>query len=885
MLRKFLFIFILVIISSKAFPAHIIGGEMYYRCLGDNLYQFTMKLYRDCNSNGAAFDDPANFAVFDENNNLILTKQDFINSITFVQPDLDSPCLAFPPDICVQEGLYVFSIQLPSDSQAYKVVYQRCCRNATIQNLTNPGDQGLTIETTIPAASDAPCNSAPSYNNFPPPVLCAQEYLEFDHSATDSDGDSLAYKLCSPFIGGSTNNPAPDPPSNPPYSTVDWGPGFNEINPVNGSPGLSIDPITGMLSGTPTQLGQYVVGVCVEEWRDGVLLNVNTRDFQFNVALCEQLFTASIADPDPGDFCDDLIFQFENESNPDNQFIWHFGDPTTDDDVSELYSPSYTYPDTGTYEVMLITNPGFFCSDTAFLTVPLYYDIAINVEIASFECINGQQVFTFAADGVFEDDAQINWDFGPDATPQFGAGTSISGVTFVNIGDQNIGVEVIDNICDAQDEVTVNIPEPPELTITPQNLFCNGLNYQFTQENENATFFTWDFGVEGVDTDVSSQASAGFTYPEAGIYTISLTGNNGDNCPITVTEEFDIQTLLEPEIAPTTITCLEGNSVNFEASGSFSNDAVFMWEFQAANPGTSAMQNPTGISFESAGTHPVGLTISENGCTRSANAEMTIHSNPIADFVAQSAYGCAPLTVSFTDQSFTQSSSVSYLYNFGDGESSSARNTKHIYTEPGIYSVQFFIENLNGCIDSDNAFKEGLVEVVPTPVAGFIADPLIVSAINPVIEITDISEGSSSCQYIFDGQVFDDCNFEYSLQNVEPQTITQTVENEFGCKATIETEIKISDHLIYVPNAFTPDQDGLNDFFFPVTTGAVNIEMHVFDRWGQEIYRNMNDTQGWNGSSHTEDYYAPADVYQYIIIITDNLNWNFEYTGSVRLLR
>ncbi len=885
MLRKFLVIIILVIFSGKAFPAHIIGGEMYYECLGGNLYQFTMKLYRDCNSSGAAFDDPANFAVFDENNQLVLQKQDFINDISFVEPDLSSPCLTFPPDICVQQGLYVFSIELPSADQAYQIVYQRCCRNATIVNLTDPGDQGLTIVTTVPASNEAVCNSAPFYNNFPPPVLCAQEFLEFDHSATDLDGDSLSYKLCSPFIGGTANNPAPNPPSNPPYAEVLWGPGFDEIGPLNGNPGLTIDPITGFLTGTPTQLGQFVVGVCVEEWRDGELLNVNTRDFQFNVALCEQTYTALIAEPEPGDFCDDLIFEFENLSDPDNEFVWDFGDPTTNTDVSNLYSPSYTYPDTGTYEVMLVTNPGFFCSDTAYLTVPLYYEMEINVEIASFECINGQQIFTFAASGIFEDDAQVDWDFGPEATPQFGSGTSVAGVTFSNLGDQEIGVEVTDNACDAQDDVTVNIPDPPDLTITPQNLFCNGLNYQFSQESLNASFFTWDFGVSGTDTDISSQEAAGFTFPEPGIYTVSLTGDDGTNCPVTVTEDFDIQTLLEPEIAPTSIVCLEGNSVSFEASGSFTSEAVFSWQFEAASPGSSSSQNPTGISFESAGTHPVELTISENGCTRTANSDMTIHNNPIADFNAQFAYGCAPLTVSFSDQSFTQSSAVSYLYDFGDGGESTARNVKHTYTEPGIYSVHFFLENLNGCIDSDDALKEGIVEVVPTPVPGFIADPLVVSAINPVIEITDISEGSISCQYIFDGQLFDDCNFEHSLQIVEPQTITQTVENEFGCKASLETDIKISDHLIYVPNAFTPDEDGLNDFFFPVTTGAMNIEMYIFDRWGQQVYSNKNDTQGWNGSGHTDGYYAEAGVYQYIIIITDNLSWNFEYTGSVRLLR
>lgn len=885
MLRRILTVLILVFFAGNAFPAHIIGGEMYYECLGGNLYRVTMKLFRDCNSGGAAFDAPARFSIFDESNNLVLSRSDFIKTVNNIEPDLDSPCLTFPPDICVQEGIYRFNVQLPSNTQAYKIVYQRCCRNATIQNLTNPGDQGLTIVAEVPASADIECNSMPSFDNFPPPVLCAQESLSFDHSATDLDGDSLSYSLCSPYIGGTPDFPAPNPTSNPPFDQVLWAPGFSASNPLNANPGLSIDPITGLLTGKPTQLGQFVVGVCVEEWRDGQLLSTNTRDFQFNVALCEQTYTASIADPDPGDLCGNLTIDFENLSDPDNEFIWNFGDPTNGNAGSTQYSPSYTYPDTGTYEIMLITNPGFFCSDTAYLVLPLYYEMQINVEIASFECVDGEQVFNFAADGIFEDGAILNWNFGPNANPQTGTGLEVEGIRFSTLGPQEIGVEVVDNACEAQDVIIVNIPDPPDISINPQELFCNGLHYQFSKETENASFFHWDFGVDGTDTDVSNQSSPGFSFPEPGVYTVSLTANNAINCPVTVTETFDIQTLLAPQIAPNYIQCLAGNSVSFEPAGSFSPQAVFAWEFESANPSTSSQHSPLGISFESAGIHEVQLTISDNGCTRSAESQMIIHGNPIADFKASKLYGCAPLTLSFVDQSFTQSTSASYLYDFGDGNQSSSRTTSHTYTQPGVYSVHLFLQNLNGCIDSDEELKEALVEVLPTPKAGFKVDPLTVSVIDPSIEIIDLSEGGTFCTYRFDGEVFEDCSFEHTLNNVEAQTIYQTVENEHGCKASAETEIRISDHLIFIPNSFTPNGDGLNDMFYPVATGAINIKIQIYNRWGQIIYENNNDTHGWNGSSRDKDYYSPSGVYPYIVVLTDNLGWNFEYTGSVRLIR
>src|SRR5690554_3312474 len=118
MLRRILTILVIVFITGNAFPAHIIGGEMYYECLGENIYRVTMKLFRDCYSGGAEFDAPAHFSIFDESNNLVMTRNDYIYSQQYIDPDLSSPCLIFPPDICIQEGIYQFNVTLPSNTQA-----------------------------------------------------------------------------------------------------------------------------------------------------------------------------------------------------------------------------------------------------------------------------------------------------------------------------------------------------------------------------------------------------------------------------------------------------------------------------------------------------------------------------------------------------------------------------------------------------------------------------------------------------------------------------------------------------------------------------------------------------------------------------------------------
>ena len=468
---------------------------MYYVCNDNGDYIFTMKLYRDCNGPGAQFDNPANFAVFDDNDILVDQVQATVFNIEEIDPSFDSPCLNFPPDICVEEGSYQFMLQLDTDISGYRVVYQRCCRNPTVQNLENPGAQGLTIVAEVPQTNVADCNSSPFFNSFPPPILCSFEPLVFDHSATDPDGDELIYSLCAPYTGGSQADPLPIPPSNPPFAELQYAFGYSALDPLNADPMLSIDPATGLLTGTPTMQGQYVVGVCVEEWRNGILIGVNKRDFQFNVAPCEPISEALIQEIDDFELCDDLTFTFFNQSNPDNEYVWDFGDPTTDDDISIGFNGQYTYPDTGTYVVTLISNPGVFCSDTTEIIVPVYYEATIDIESFDFECINGEPVYSFTAGGTFQQGAStILWDFGPGSNPQTADGLTATGISFDTPGVKNIQVQAIENICEAQSTIQFTVPDPPEVSIDPQTEFCSGLNISFTQSSQNASLFSWEFG-------------------------------------------------------------------------------------------------------------------------------------------------------------------------------------------------------------------------------------------------------------------------------------------------------------------------------------------------------------------------------------------------------
>jgi gliding motility-associated-like protein len=357
--------------------AHLVGGEMSYRCLGGNSYEITLKVYRDCQSSATQFDGQAKVGIFNHSTGaLIRTLNVRFPGESNIPINTISSCLVVPPGLCLKQTIYKDTTTLLPSTSGYDIVYQRCCRDPAIVNIIGPG-AGNTYYSFIPA-NDIACNSSPSFNNFPPVFLCINDSINFDYSATDLDGDSLVYEFVTPYTGGTSVNPAPNP-SPPPFSTVNWAPGYTISNQITATPLLAINSVTGQLTGIPTGIGKYVVGVKVKEYRNGVFISETIRDFQFNILNCQKSIAAIF---DPGTICNSFEVTFTNQSINATSYFWNFGDPTTLADTSLAVSPSYTYPDTGVYRVMLIVDPvNPVCADTSFLNVRLYPKPKAELEI------------------------------------------------------------------------------------------------------------------------------------------------------------------------------------------------------------------------------------------------------------------------------------------------------------------------------------------------------------------------------------------------------------------------------------------------------------------------------------------------------------------------
>jgi gliding motility-associated-like protein len=307
LLSIFLF-FILLLLSFQTRAAHIVGADLSYTCLNPILhtYEIRLRLYRDCAGGGAQFDDPVPIFIFRGSTGQTQTVLNI--SLPTNQPQIVPPnwsaCTNQPYTLCVEYADYVGTVSLPPRVGGYNVGWARCCRNNISTNI--PNGQGLSVTAHIPGTDEigTACNTMATFNNLPPQFLCANEAFNFDHSATDPDGDSLVYYVCPPYTGlngngqgvstGGFGNPPPalsvgggnpNPMGPPPYNLLNYSNPYTWQNPF-GNNMFSLDQFSGQLNVTPSNLGTFVFALCVDEYRNGVKINTNKRDFQITVINC-----------------------------------------------------------------------------------------------------------------------------------------------------------------------------------------------------------------------------------------------------------------------------------------------------------------------------------------------------------------------------------------------------------------------------------------------------------------------------------------------------------------------------------------------------------------------------------------------------------------------
>lgn len=270
---RLLLILFFIQASGEAYASHAQGGDLTYTCLGGNQYQLRLAFYRDCAGTTAPGSVTINISSVTCNQNFNTTLTPIPGTgidVTPICPQLTTECSGgnYPG---VQEWIYEGVITLPQACTDWTFSFSLCCRNAATNTIVNPGGQNIYIETTLNNVV-APCNNSPTFSNRPVPFVCAGQSYCFNHGAIDPDGDSLVYSLVNPLTA--------------PATPVTFISPYSALQPIPSSPAMTLNPLTGDICMTPSQIIVAVMAVRVEEWRNGVLIGSVVRDIQVRTLMC-----------------------------------------------------------------------------------------------------------------------------------------------------------------------------------------------------------------------------------------------------------------------------------------------------------------------------------------------------------------------------------------------------------------------------------------------------------------------------------------------------------------------------------------------------------------------------------------------------------------------
>jgi PKD repeat protein len=632
---------------EKLHAKHIIGGEMTYRFVQmlnatTARYEFTLIIYRDCDSGGGQLDNPANIGIYRGNINSATLFDDFqtdLSSITNVDPVIP-PCadVSAVSGACVQRGVYIFTYDLPVSNQSYFVVYQRCCRTEQIVNIANPGNYGATYMVEITPLAQTLQNSSPTFLNYPPTFICQNFPLDFDHSAIDMDGDSLVYSFCSPLDGGgqgggggggnnNCNSTVPNPPCGPPFDLVNFIGSYTVLEPMGGIPTIGVNDSTGHLFGTPVTVGQYVVGICVQEYRNGILLGTILRDFQFNVVDCTPSIIAKLQAPLVGiqtyeiTKCAEKLITVLNASpqGPDlTSWRWELDLPNGQIFTSTTWHLTANLPDFGTYTARLYLNPNPTspdCRDTAYVTIKAFP--GVNADFGFSYDVCKETPVAFSDSSVSGANGGIlSWVW------TFGAGTDSAFVRnpvfeFPSYGSYPVRLWLVD-ADGCKDDIIQLVNWEPQLVpdipaLEPQKICLPDVVEFRILENLNLNNYTiqWDFG----DGNLGAEQTPVHTYENPGIYQVSVAITSPFDCFATDTFPEAVSAYPSPtanfDYSPRAVSNLN-NTVTFK-NLSDSTSAVWNWQFGAA--GQSSQANPVYVFLQDTGLTPIKLTAwNQYGC-------------------------------------------------------------------------------------------------------------------------------------------------------------------------------------------------------------------------------------------------------------------------------
>lgn len=456
----------------------------------------------------------------------------------------------------------------------------------------------------------------------------------------------------------------------------------------------------------------------------------------------------------------------------------------------------------------------------------------------------------------------IAWPSGGNALTETGL---CAGVYTVNVTDANN--------CPASATVTINQPLPLQVAVPTPAAICIG---------QSVTLSTVTSGGTPVYTEVWAPAGPVVSPTVTTTYTVTVTDANGctiapQTVTVTVNPPLNIVPSANASVCPGVTA-----SLSAAASGGDGN-YTYTW-----SPATSPATGPN-VTATPASTTTYTVTVTDGCGTPAATDSVTITVLPSPTIIvsADNQVGCVPMCVTFTNLT---SGISSCDWDFGDNTSDNSTCTPvHCYNTPGSYNITLQVTDGNGCVST--LILPNYITVNPNPVAEFTASPQPATILNPTIQFTDQSAGAVAWSWTFGdltGSTSAIQNPAFTYADTGCFDVTLTVTNAFGCSSDTTHPVCIEDDFtLYIPNGFSPNDDGLNDIFLPQGHGIdpESFEMWIFDRWGNMIYYTDDLYKGWDGRANYGTDVSQQDTYVWKIKCKNNKGINLSYIGHISIVK
>lgn len=408
--------------------------------------------------------------------------------------------------------------------------------------------------------------------------------------------------------------------------------------------------------------------------------------------------------------------------------------------------------------------------------------------------------------------------------------------------------------------------------INPAGPFCiSDAAFDLSSPNEPGV---WSgLGVTNTTTGLFLPSSAG------GNVSSLITFDSDSYCTSPSTLSISVAASLDASILAQVPLCVNGNPVQLQVA-----NAGGTWSGNAVN--SSGMVSPAALGV---GTFQAIYTIA-GSCGGADTLSIQVVPLPQFNFSSNVTTGCAPLNVQFNSSSASALSSCIWSID-GQNVGNGCGSFNYNFQSAGCFTVALTSTDGNGCVNSVS--QTDLVCVDLFPVAAFQWSPITPSLNNPLVEFINLSLGNTTNQWNVNGELSGNTDTQYSFSETIGSSFEACLEvsNQYGCADSVCYTVFVNrEEMVFVPNSFSPNDDGLNDVFFPVLSGfnlnEIQYEFGIYNRYGERIFYSQDPEQAWIGNAFGNDYYAQIDGYTWSLqITTSSSSEPIELMGSVVIIR